>query len=214
MTTRHEVLVAVTVDARRVQLARDRDEPVDDALAALVLEELRLVTVRLEDAGLRVDVPLSPGEVREVLRTRLDPSVQARFAALQRAGFRDSLSEHNSGPLAVGLDLQRVQIDGVMASGLLDRGMAPPGAAPRLDGTAAAARGWHPDDRGDVRADPAVALATPDRPRRHPTRLGRGTASQARVPHRRTAPPRPGRGARTRTRDRRRATRSSNTRAS
>ena len=82
MTTRHEVLVAVTVDARRVQLARDRDESVDDALAALVLEELRLVTVRLEDAGLRVDVPLSPGEVREVLRTRLDPSVQARFAAL------------------------------------------------------------------------------------------------------------------------------------
>jgi len=117
MTTRHEVLVAVTVDARRVQLARDRDESVDDAVAALVLEELRLVTVRLEDAGLRVDVPLSPGEVREVLRTRLDPSVQARFAALQRAGFRDALSEHNSGPLAVALDLQRVQIDGAWHRG-------------------------------------------------------------------------------------------------
>ena len=33
MTTRHEVLVAITVDARRVRLARDREEPVDDALA-------------------------------------------------------------------------------------------------------------------------------------------------------------------------------------
>jgi hypothetical protein len=117
MTTRHEVLFAITIDARRIQLPRDRTEAVDDALAATLLEELRLVTVRLEDAGLRVDVPLSPGEMREVLRTRLDPSVQAHFAARQRAGFRDSLSEHNSGPLAVGLDLQRVQIDGAWHRG-------------------------------------------------------------------------------------------------
>jgi hypothetical protein len=117
MTTRHEVLVAITVDARRVQLGRGRTEALDDALADLVLEELRLVTVRLENAGLRVDVPLSPGEVREVLRARLDPSVQAGFAARRRAGFRDALSEHNSGPLAVGLDLQRVRIDGAWHRG-------------------------------------------------------------------------------------------------
>jgi hypothetical protein len=113
MTTRHDVLVAVTVDARRVQLNRERGERLDDALAELVLEELRLFTLRLDDAGLRVDVPLSPGEVREVLRTRLDPRVQSCFAARRRAGFRDALvGEHNSGPLAVGLDVGRVQVDG------------------------------------------------------------------------------------------------------
>jgi hypothetical protein len=117
MTTRHEVLVAITIDARRAQLGRDRTEGVDDTLAALVLEELRLVTVRLEDAGLRVDVPLSPGELREVLRTRLDPSVQGQLASRQRAGFRDPLSDHNSGPLAVGLDLERVHIDGAWHRG-------------------------------------------------------------------------------------------------
>jgi hypothetical protein len=117
MTTRHEVLVAITLDARRVQLGRDRTEPLDEILAALVLEELRLVTVRLEDAGLRVEVPLSPGEVREVLRTRLDPSTQTLFATRRRAGFHDAVSDHNLGPLSVGLDLQWLQVDGAWHRG-------------------------------------------------------------------------------------------------
>jgi hypothetical protein len=61
MTTRHEVLLTVTIDIRRARINRTAKTPLDDALADLLLEELRLLTARIEDAGLTVDAPLSPG---------------------------------------------------------------------------------------------------------------------------------------------------------
>ena len=79
----------------------------------MLLEELRLLTARIEDAGLTVDAPLSPGELREVLRVRLDPTVLQGFAARARAGFSDALvSEHNLGPIAVDLELDSARVDG------------------------------------------------------------------------------------------------------
>ncbi len=113
MTTRHEVLLTVTVDTRRARITRDPNAALDDAFADLVLEELRLLTARIEDAGLAVDAPLSPGELREALRVRLDPTVLHGFATRARAGFDDGLvSEHNVGPLAVDVELAHVRIDG------------------------------------------------------------------------------------------------------
>ncbi|MGH9014390.1 MAG: SCO6880 family protein [Acidimicrobiia bacterium] len=113
MTTRHEVLVTVTFDTRRVRVQRKPGTALDDSLADLLLEELRLLTTRLEDAGLSVDVPLSPQELREVLRVRLDPMVLPRFAARARAGPEGPpVGPHNVGPLCVDLELPRVRIDG------------------------------------------------------------------------------------------------------
>lgn len=113
MATRHDLLVAVTIDARRVQLRRERGTSIDEALGELVLEELRLLTLRLQDAGLSADPPLSPGEVREVLRTRLDPTALDHFGKRRRTRFRDVLvSDHNYGPLSVALEMQRARVDG------------------------------------------------------------------------------------------------------
>ena len=113
MTTRHEVLLTVTVDTRRARITRDPKAELDDAFADLVLEELRLLTARIEDAGLAVDAPLSPGELREALRVRLDPTVLHGFAIRARAGFDDGLvSQDNVGPLAVDVELAHVRIDG------------------------------------------------------------------------------------------------------
>ena len=113
MTTRHEVLLTVTVDTRRTRITRDPNVALDDAFADLVLEELRLLSTRIEDAGLAVDAPLSPGEVREALRVRLDPTVLHGFATRARAGFDQGLvSEHNFGPLAVDVELAQVRVDG------------------------------------------------------------------------------------------------------
>jgi hypothetical protein len=113
MTTRHEVLLTVTVDTRRARITRDSNTALDDAFADLVLEELRLLTARIEDAGLTVDAPLSPGELREALRVRLDPTVLHGFATRARAGFQNGLvSGHNVGPLAVDVELAHVRVDG------------------------------------------------------------------------------------------------------
>lgn len=113
MTTRHEVLLTVTIDMRRARLNRNSKVPLDDALAESLLEELRLLTARTEDAGLTVDAPLSPSELREVLRVRLDPTALQGFAARARAGFSQSLvSEYNLGPVAVDVELGSVRIDG------------------------------------------------------------------------------------------------------
>lgn len=112
MTTRHEVLLTVTIDMRRARITRHPNTPLDDAVADSLLEELRLLTTRIEDAGLTVDVPLSPSELREALRVRLDPTVLRGFATRARAGFDDGLvSEHNLGPLAVDVELAHVRVD-------------------------------------------------------------------------------------------------------
>ncbi len=168
MTTRHEVLLTVTIDIRRARINRTAKTPLDDALADLLLEELRLLTARIEDAGLTVDVPLSPGELREVLRVRLDPTVLQGFAARARAGFTDALvSEHNLGPIAVDLELEQREGRRLVPPRLLDRGVAAARAAPGMDGAAAVALGRCADDRDGVRAGGAVTVATPNRPRCH-----------------------------------------------
>lgn len=66
----HEVLVTVTVDQRRV---RRRGQAGDAAAVDVLAEELRLLTTRLEAAGLGVGAPLTPAETATAIRRRLDP---------------------------------------------------------------------------------------------------------------------------------------------
>jgi hypothetical protein len=65
----HQALVTVTVAERRVRSKGSQRSAANDAL----LEEVRLLTARLHAAGLDADLPLSPAELRDVLRQGVDP---------------------------------------------------------------------------------------------------------------------------------------------
>jgi hypothetical protein len=116
MSTEHEVLVTVTVDQRRLRLRRrgptDRREAAEKAL----LDELQLLSSRLEAAGLIVDLPLCPGELAKVLRERVDPFGGARVptgrrSLAQLAGF---VSVSNAGPLAMQTEWDHIRVDGAL----------------------------------------------------------------------------------------------------
>jgi hypothetical protein len=83
VATRHEVLVTVVVSQAKVRIgARHRGDRARAVIDAL-LEELRLLSRRLEAAGLAVSPVLSPGELCRAVRVRLDPQC---MAALDRRG--------------------------------------------------------------------------------------------------------------------------------
>lgn len=101
----HETTVTVTVDLRRVRSgAPGRDGRLEAAQHALC-EELRLLTSRLGDAGLDVDVPLSGAELRHAICARLDPEpgeattgrtlAQLAGLATPRTGPQTALMEWN-----------------------------------------------------------------------------------------------------------------------
>jgi hypothetical protein len=116
MSTEHEVLVTVTVDQRRLRLRRRG--PADRTVAAekALLDEVQLLSSRLESAGLIVDLPLCPGELAGALRARLDPfgvaGVPTRRRSLaQLAGF---VSVSNAGPLAMRASWDHLRVDRAM----------------------------------------------------------------------------------------------------
>lgn len=114
--TRHEALVVITVDQRRVgrRAGRDRDESV--VAEAALIEETRLLTARLETAGLIVDKPLPPREVALSWRLRLDPyrapgtRPQQRHSLVELAG----LTIGNAGPLSVQVHYDHVRVDSAL----------------------------------------------------------------------------------------------------
>ena len=108
----HEVLLTVTVDLRRVR-GGNEDRP-DDAGKAALLEELRLLTVRLDAAGLEPGPPLSPAQIAEAFRSRLDPEGFARSRPVKGslADAAGLTSPRNCGPLVVQSEWSRVHIDG------------------------------------------------------------------------------------------------------
>lgn len=113
MAVRHEALVTVTVDPRRVRGRRAAENAEAQAVEVL-LEEVRLLSVRMETAGLAVDPPLSMTRTAETLRVRLDPSaagpITTRAASLaQLAGI---VSPYSAGPLAVSAEWGHVRVDG------------------------------------------------------------------------------------------------------
>lgn len=109
MTTTHEVLVTVTVAQRRINASRRAGAHSE---TDVLLEEVHLLSSRLEDAGLSVAPPLSPAELREVLRLRLDPSGMPRLATLRRSRTFAALGSHNYGPLALDAGFGHARADG------------------------------------------------------------------------------------------------------
>ncbi len=114
VATRHEVLVTVVVSAGRIRAkvaaAGDRHAVAIDAL----VNEVGLLRVRLERAGLAVSAPLTPHELARALRVRLDPTVIPTLDRRGRSlGDRAGLVEPgDGGPLAAKATWSHWQVDG------------------------------------------------------------------------------------------------------
>lgn len=112
MAVRHEAVVTVTVDTRKVRGGRSAGDPLDAAVEAL-MEELRLLTGRLEAGGLDVDPPLSVARTAEMVRLRLDPGsapvLAARASSL--AELAGVVSTASMGPLATATEWDHVRVD-------------------------------------------------------------------------------------------------------
>ncbi len=112
VTVAHEVLVAVSVDQRKVRARRGAASRLAAAVDTLG-EELRLFAARLDAAGLTVEGPLSGVELAAAVRVRSDPGRTAQVAALGRslaaAARRGGLEW---GPMAVESDWSRVRVYG------------------------------------------------------------------------------------------------------
>jgi hypothetical protein len=113
LSTEHEVLVTVTVDHRRLRLRRRGPADRETAAEKALLDEVQLLSSRLESAGLIVDLPLCPGELAGVLRARIDPFGAAGVPARQRslASLAGFVSVSNAGPLAMKVAWDHVRVD-------------------------------------------------------------------------------------------------------
>lgn len=114
MATGHTVLLSVTVDQRRVK-ATTKGERSDEAATRVLLEELRLLSARMDTAGLRTLPPLSTRQTAAALRHRLDPTVAARLSGRRSASLAEAaglVRTHNAGPLATESEWGHVRVDG------------------------------------------------------------------------------------------------------
>ncbi|HWL41780.1 MAG TPA: SCO6880 family protein [Ilumatobacter sp.] len=112
VTIAHEVLVAVTVDLRRVRARRTTRSRLAAAVDAL-LDETRLFTARLDSAGLTVEGPLNAIDISAAARIRSDPGRAAQVTTLARslaAAARRGALEW--GPMAVEATWGHVRVDG------------------------------------------------------------------------------------------------------
>lgn len=107
----HQVLVTLTVEQRRV---RARKRPALEAAVDVLGEEMRLLTTRLEAAGLTVEPPMSAAQVAGVVRARLDP-IRAASAPTRRtslAGLAGLDVARRFGPMATENRWADVRVDG------------------------------------------------------------------------------------------------------
>ena len=114
-TVRHEVLVEVTVDLRRVRRKRQRPGADIEGGVAVLLEEVRLFAARLEHAGLDVGAPFDAAALVEATRVRSDPRLASVLPVLSRslaAATRKAPADF--GPLAVEEHWDHVRVDGAV----------------------------------------------------------------------------------------------------
>jgi hypothetical protein len=114
MAIRRELLVTVTVDARRLTRRSGTAGPWSEQAVEVLLEQLRLLTARLEAAGLAVRPPLSPVATAELLRVRCDPAVRRRLEVHRRslAALAGAVGRYDLGPLATDLRWSSFRTDG------------------------------------------------------------------------------------------------------
>jgi hypothetical protein len=110
----HQVLITVTVDRRRIRSARKGHPGGEAAVTEAVVDELRLLSNRLEAAGLTVGAPLSSVQTAETLRERLDPASAAciRLRRASLAAMAGVVSRYDAMPLATEVTWSAVHCDG------------------------------------------------------------------------------------------------------
>ena len=159
----HEVLVTLTLDQRRVRVRRG---PTLVAAIEALGEELRLLTSRLEGAGMNVGAPLSAPALARALRWRLDPTRAAGVLTDPRS-LADLAGLDVAGRLradGVRNAWTDVRGDGTLPPHLLGRG------SPRLE---VGRRGWSRCCRTGRRAPSRFTtsldhpVTAPDRPGYH-----------------------------------------------
>lgn len=115
-SVRHDVLISVTVDQRRVR-RRQAMAPFDAALEAL-LDEVRLLADRLGTAGLGVDEPLTPAELSTAMRLRSDPTRARQVTTMSRSlAAATGRGTIEWGPMAVEPSWSHVVVDGSVHRG-------------------------------------------------------------------------------------------------
>ena len=114
VATRHEVLVTVVVSGARVKARSGGPGDRQSVAMGTLLNEVELLRVRLERAGLSVSAALSPRELARALRVRLDPTVIPTLDRRGRSlGDRAGLVEPaDAGPLAARSTWNHWQVDG------------------------------------------------------------------------------------------------------
>jgi hypothetical protein len=116
ISVRHDVLITVTVDQRRVR--RRRSVNAFDAAVEALLDETRLLADRLGAAGLTVGEPLTPPELSTALRLRSDPTRARQVTALSRGlAAAAGRSPIEWGPMAVEPTWSHVAVDGSVHRG-------------------------------------------------------------------------------------------------
>lgn len=111
----HDILVTVSVDLAAVPARKARPTDALSAGLQLLVEELRLFSVRLEAAGLAVDAPLTPAELTQAARLRSSPFAEAQhrgLAASLAAGL--GVSAADTAPMAVEEAWDHVRVDGAV----------------------------------------------------------------------------------------------------
>lgn len=110
--TTHDVVLSLTVARERLGRAGDGDDP-DERLARALVTTVEALLRGVHSAGLSAGDPLCAGDVRRLLRTRIDPfACRPRLVdgrLVDRLGL-DAAS--SAGPMALELDWRHVHIDG------------------------------------------------------------------------------------------------------
>lgn len=115
MAVRHEMLLTVTVDVRKVRGGRRSGTGTQEDVATQALvEELRLLTSRLDSAGLAALPPLSVAQTAAAIRQRLDPTSTKRPATRPKtlAEAAGMAGPWNAGPLATEVAWDHLVADG------------------------------------------------------------------------------------------------------
>lgn len=112
-STTHDVLITVTVDQRRLDRRRNGAGDAQSQAVDALLEQLRLLAARLEVCGLRVNAPLSPAELADVIRRRFDPhgAVSGRRPE-SLAAAAGVMTARRAAPLATDAAWSHVRVDG------------------------------------------------------------------------------------------------------
>ena len=119
-STRHEVLVTVTIDGGKVRPGRRHEGDRITTAVELLLTEMKLFSQCLQGAGLLVSQPLSPGEWARAMRLRLDPTCRNRLDARSRslADTAGEVSLANAGPISAESTWTAWHTDGAWHRGL------------------------------------------------------------------------------------------------